>query len=420
MNAKKSEIDVWREVQIGDLGPFVTSGSRGWGKYYATYGDAFIRITNMSRDKIQLDITSLRYVNLPKYEREGLRTSVQDGDVIISITADIGIAGFVDAKIPKPAYINQHIASVRFPKSAADGRFVAYYIASEGPQKTFRAMTDTGAKAGMSLSTVRKIRVAVPPLPEQKAIAAALGHIDDLIASLDALIAKKRDIKQAAMQQLLTGKTRLPGFSQAAMISTDVGMIPSDWEIAKLADLGHPVIGLTYRPQDVRESGTLVLRSSNVQNGDLCFQDNVFVEPSVARNASVHQGDILICVRNGSRALIGKCAMIDERAAGTAFGAFMSVYRSQHSGFIFHYFHSDIIKRQINDHLGATINQITHGSLRSFAIPFPSDPAEREAIAQVLYDMDREVGSLIQRGSKLRRLRDGIMQQLLTGRIRLV
>jgi len=96
----------WAVREIGELEPFVTSGSRGWARYYADQGDVFLRISNLSRDSIYIDLSDLRLVSLPKNDAEGLRTQLRDGDLLISITADIGIIGFVDVSVPKPAYIN--------------------------------------------------------------------------------------------------------------------------------------------------------------------------------------------------------------------------------------------------------------------------------------------------------------------------
>lgn len=203
------------------------------------------------------------------------------------------------------------------------------------------------------------------------------------------------------------------------MQKTDIGMIPADWELRPLAELGEPKIGLTYSPADVRESGTLVLRSSNVQNDRLAFDDNVYVRSEIADGSLVEPGDILICVRNGSRALIGKCALIDESAKGMAFGAFMSVFRSPHSAFLFQQFRSDIIGRQIAEHLGATINQITNGSLKSFRVPFPPNGEERARIAQALSDIDDLIASMDGLIAKKRDVKQGAMQELLTGKRRL-
>jgi len=175
------------------------------------------------------------------------------------------------------------------------------------------------------------------------------------------------------MQELLTGKGRLPGFRcESGYKQSEVGVIPQDWEDRSLGEIGESLIGLTYKPTDVSSDGILVLRSSNVKESHLSFDDNVFVQMEVPERIMVRPGDILICVRNGSRDLIGKCAKIDERAVGMTFGAFMAVFRTPLHPFVYHQFQSGGIKRQIQEHLGATINQITNKSLNSFRIPLPS------------------------------------------------
>lgn len=200
---------------------------------------------------------------------------------------------------------------------------------------------------------------------------------------------------------------------------SDVGMIPDDWEAKPLGEIGDSLIGLTYRPSEVRKYGTLVLRSSNVQNGTLCFDDNVFVETDIPERIMVRPGDILVCVRNGSRDLIGKSALIDERAVGMTFGAFMGVFRSEYGHFLRHVFQSGIFKKQINEHLGATINQITNKSLNSFKVPLPPTNEERTEIASALSDVDALLATLDQVIAKKRDLKQATMQQLLTGETRL-
>jgi len=147
----------WSVKELGDFDPFVTSGSRGWADYYSKFGDPFIRITNLSREWLYPSLDDLRFVSLPTTNSEGARTQLRDGDLLISITADIGIIGYVDARIPKPAYINQHIALARIDASVVNSKYTGYFLASANGQALFRALTDSGAKAGMNLSTVRKI-----------------------------------------------------------------------------------------------------------------------------------------------------------------------------------------------------------------------------------------------------------------------
>ena len=165
-NHKQTELgylpEDWSVLPIGELLPFVTSGSRGWKAFYSEFGSPFIRITNLSRKSIYPDLSDLRFVSLPAVDSEGARTQLQDGDVLISITADIGIVGHVTRRMPKPAYINQHIALVRFDPDQTSSRYVSYFLASERPQKNFRELTDSGAKAGMNLTTVQQIMVALP------------------------------------------------------------------------------------------------------------------------------------------------------------------------------------------------------------------------------------------------------------------
>jgi type I restriction enzyme, S subunit len=214
----------WAVSPISCINPFVTSGSRGWARFYADTGVPFIRITNLSRESIYLDVADLKFVNLPLGDREGRRTQLQLGDLLVSITADIGMIGYFNHLVPQPAYINQHIALVRCDPSVTDTKFLAYFLASANPQRAFRAVTDQGAKAGMNLAGVLRIYAAFPPLPEQRAIATALSDVDALLDGLDRLIAKKRDLKQAAMQQLLAGQTRLPGFD-------------GEWEVVEFGEV---------------------------------------------------------------------------------------------------------------------------------------------------------------------------------------
>jgi type I restriction enzyme S subunit len=151
----------------------------------------------------------------------------------------------------------------------------------------------------------------------------------------------------------------------------------------------------------------------------LAYNDNVHVNLKVADHLYTRLGDILVCVRNGSRALIGKCAVIDDTAAGVTFGAFMSVYRTKHWRFIIHAFQSGDIQRQIRDNIGATINQITNKDMKAFRVKLPPED-EQTAIATVLSDMDLELAALEQRRDKTRALKQGMMQELLTGRTRLI
>lgn len=205
----------------------------------------------------------------------------------------------------------------------------------------------------------------------------------------------------------------MPGYKH-----TEIGVIPKDWTVKPLGSIGEAVIGLTYDPSDLNPNGRLVLRASNIQNGRLSLDDNVFVDTPIPDRLVVRQGDILICVRNGSRRLIGKCALIDKSDGEMTFGAFMSVFRTPYPPFVLYQLQSDLLKRQIEMNIGATINQITNKDLASFLIPVPP-LAEQRAIAEALSDVDAQIASLDALIVKQRALKQAAMQELLTGRTRL-
>lgn len=192
----------WEETLIGDLKPFVTSGSRGWAAFYADQGELFVRMTNLWRDSIYMDLTDSKFVQLPSGANEGVRTQLKEHDVLISITADIGIIGYVDKSVPSPAYINQHIALVRFDSAKLCGKYVAYFLASEKSQRLFRASTDTGTKAGMSLIGIQKIKLMLPSSTEQQRIADCLTNLDGLITAATQKLETLKTHKKALMQQL--------------------------------------------------------------------------------------------------------------------------------------------------------------------------------------------------------------------------
>jgi type I restriction enzyme S subunit len=200
---------------------------------------------------------------------------------------------------------------------------------------------------------------------------------------------------------------------------TEIGTIPLDWEVRSLGEIGEVLIGLTYSPSDVRQHGTLVLRSSNIQDDALAFNDNVFVDAAIPERIMVKPDDVLICVRNGSRDLIGKSALLDERTKGMTFGAFMAVFRSPIGRLSSYFFQSSILKRQIEAHLGATINQITNKSLNSFKVPLPCSEAERSAITIALNDVDELIAAQERLIAKKRDIKQAVMQQLLTRQARL-
>ena len=149
--------------------------------------------------------------------------------------------------------------------------------------------------------------------------------------------------------------------------------------MAKLGDLGDIFIGLTYKPDDVvDENGTIVLRSSNIQNGHLDYEDIVRVSCPIKEKLWVKENDILMCTRNGSSRLVGKTAFIENLLEPMTFGAFMTIIRTPYNRYIQHFFNSPMFRNQLNSSATTTINQITKNMLDSIDIPLPDTATQRK------------------------------------------
>lgn len=276
-----------------------------------------------------------------------------------------------------------------------------------------------GSTVGTYTITNAKLTVVpLPPRDEQSAIARALRDADDLIATLERLIAKKQAIKQGMMQQLLTGRTRLPGFTDP-------------WIETRLGSLGTCIRGVSYDPaQDLSfgdQAFTIrLLRSNNVQNGRIDRDGLQFVhERRVSSVQVLAPGDIVICMANGSRDLVGKAALFEPMRGESryTFGAFMGAFRTNNSvadpKFVAESMGTQAFRVWLDLILsGSSINNLRPSDVEGFVASMPT-LAEQVAISEVLADADAEIGALRVRLTKARAVKQGMMQQLLTGRTRL-
>lgn len=197
----------WDVEPLGAVSNLVTSGSRGWAKYYSERGAIFLRIGNLTRRHINLDLTEITRVQLPA-SSEGKRTQLIAGDVLISITADLGVIGVVPDSFGE-AYVNQHIALVRSEPERINPRWMGYYLSGAVAQRQIWRSDDPGAKAGLNLPTVRSLQVAVPPRQEQDALVLRLDAMDTAIRREETTNRKLRLLKKGLMDDLLTGRVRV-------------------------------------------------------------------------------------------------------------------------------------------------------------------------------------------------------------------
>jgi type I restriction enzyme, S subunit len=197
----------WEVTRLESVSVFVTSGSRGWAQYYSTEGALFVRIGNLTRQHINMRFEDVVRVNPPK-SSEGNRTAVMTGDLLISITADLGIIGVIPEGFEE-AYVNQHISLVRLLHSEVDPRFVGWFLNSRSGQAQFEKLNESGAKAGLNLHTIKNLLIPKMEIEEQRRIAAILDAATQKGSEFQQRLAKLRALKTALMQDLLTGRKRV-------------------------------------------------------------------------------------------------------------------------------------------------------------------------------------------------------------------
>jgi type I restriction enzyme S subunit len=197
----------WKVLKIRDARKSITSGSRWWARNYADEGALFLRIGNLTREHINLRFDSIQRVRVPN-NAESKRTAVAAGDVLISVTADLGIIGVIPENFEE-AYVNQHIALIKVDPEITNSRWLGHFMASRLGWQQFQTLNDGGAKAGLNLPTVDSLSFANPLKEERNRIVMIIDNHDDMIRVEKEQVAKLQLFKQGLMQDLLSGQVRV-------------------------------------------------------------------------------------------------------------------------------------------------------------------------------------------------------------------
>lgn len=203
----------WEVSNIGKISHRVTSGSRWWARFYSETGAKFIRIGNLTREHVNLRLQNIQHV-LPPDSSEAKRTVLETGDLLISVTADLGIIGIVPSDLGE-AYINQHIALVKLDKENINPYFIGNLLSGFQAQKYFSLLNDSGAKAGLNLKTISAFPVVFPSdRKEQDKIAEIIQKTDSIIETQKSERKKLLGVKAGLMQDLLSGRVSVKGLME--------------------------------------------------------------------------------------------------------------------------------------------------------------------------------------------------------------
>lgn len=191
----------WEVKNLGKILKFLTSGSRGWAKYYSNAGDIFLRIQNIGYNKLRLD--DLTFINTPN-TAEAKRTKVEPGDIVISITADLGRTAVIPSDFPT-AFINQHLAILRFSEES-NPFYISAFIASKGGQTLFNKLDKGGVKSGLNFTDLKSYKLLLPPLELQNQFAERVAVIEAQKQQAQLELAKSEELFQSLLQRVFKGE----------------------------------------------------------------------------------------------------------------------------------------------------------------------------------------------------------------------
>ena len=360
--------------------------------------------------------------NKAKEDITGYKVAFPDTLIVNSMNILIGSVGISKYKgCVSPVYY------VFKENEKSDLRYIDYIFNTREFQRELRKYANgiLEIRLRVSATDIFNRKIPVPTKDEQIKIA---DFLDEKCAEIDKLsddIQKQIDILNGYKKSVITRAVTKGLDPNAEMKDSGIdwiGQIPKGWEMLRIKNLGTARNGLTYSPNDLatEEDGTLVLRSSNVKDGKINLEDNVYVSCKIPSNLMVKKGDILICSRNGSRELIGKNAIIDDIHA--TYGAFMMVYRSIDPEYLYYILNSEVFSYYLGTFFTSTINQLTGQNFNNMKIVFCPDKNERAKIVEYLkektLDIDYSIQIKRQQLDNLNTYKKSIIYEYVTGKKR--
>jgi len=387
-----------------------------------------IRVVDISNGKIQ---TGNLITTSGKISESYRRTILQEGDIVIPLRGKVGEIAIVDRNI-RGANLTRGVALIAL-KDGYYPQYVKQYLSSRESADRLLASMNGSALQEITIATLRRFPLAVPrSIKEQIAIACVLSDTDKLINTLEQFITKKQAIKTATMQKLLTGKTRLPQFALRAdgtvkgYKKSELGEIPEDWTITLLNDVidscssgATPYRGISeYYKGNNRwiTSGELnycIINDTIEKISDSAIKDT---------NLKIHPAGTFLMAITGLEAAgtRGACGIVGKPSATNQ--SCMAIYPNNKldSNYLYHWYLYNGETLAFKYCQGTKQLSYTAGLIRKIPLFLPTNKKEQTAIAAILSDMDKDIQTLQQRLDKTRQLKQGMMQELLTGKTRLI
>ena len=303
-------------------------------------------------------------------------------DIVFTMEAPLGNVALIPDK--RKYILSQRTICIRAEDGSTKSKFLFHYLQSEIFRRLLLDNATGSTATGIKRKRLEQLFVVVPSLPEQTAIATTLSDVDALISSLDALISKKKQIKQGAMQELLSGKRRLPAFS-------------GEWEVKRLGDVAPLQRGFDLPTTQIKPGTYPVVYSNGVLNHHSAYQV---------------KGPGIITGRSGT---IGKVTIINEDYWPHNTSLWVTSLKGNDVLFVYYLFICIELERFAT---GSGVPTLNRNDVHEYSVTLPPLP-EQQAIAAILSDMDSDITALEARRDKTKLLKQGMMQELLTGRIRL-
>ena len=324
---------------------------------------------------------------------------LNDGDIIIAMTdmagdpKILGVPTLVNTK-GYSVLMNQRVGKLTLKSKDIHPTYLKYYLMSNYARNYFKSFAGGGVQLNIGQKEILNIDIKLCDIKEQVEICNVLDKINVLIQQNSKQIEK--------LDQLIK--------SRFIELFGDPETNPKGLEKVLLSDIAEYFNGLTYSPDNVTNEGTIVLRSSNIQNSQLDFADTVRVNSSIKDKLFVKDNDILMCSRNGSARLVGKVALIKNLSEPMTFGAFMMIIRSRYYPYLMTYFQMDAFRRQIATGATTTINQITGNMLNKISLPLPN-MADINEFATFVEQTDKSKLAVQQSIAELEELKKSLMQK---------